>query len=196
MCDNEPQFTSEEMNEFRQSYGFVHDTSNPITISQMAWLRGQYRQWNVYWYGISPAELLMGCWICTEVPQVKSLFVPSWAHLKNFRKQTRSTRHNKALLRLSSSSQTSTTISRGRQVPGHIVQPAITPRSYLVNTPSGQALKYHRDLWVRIEKSADTSVKLEQELLLHILVQLIPQTGLLISSGHSHVCTCQHSFDW
>ena len=36
-------------------------------------------------YGLSPAELLMGRRIRTDVPQVKKNFVPNWSHLKGFR---------------------------------------------------------------------------------------------------------------
>ena len=47
----------------------------------------------------------------------------------------------------------------GRQVPGQIVQPANTPRSYLVNTPSGQVRRNQRDLRVRSKESTDTELE-------------------------------------
>ena len=61
--------------------------------------------------------------------------------------------------------------TRGRQVPGQIVQPANTPTSYMVDVPSGQIHGNHKDLQVRIENRLVPSQKLDQELLLHVLAQ-------------------------
>ena len=36
------------------------------------------------WCGLSPAELLMGRRIGTDVPQLKEQFVPSWGHTRDF----------------------------------------------------------------------------------------------------------------
>ena len=33
---------------------------------------------------LSPAELLMGHRLCTDIPQVKKHFVPNWPHVANF----------------------------------------------------------------------------------------------------------------
>ena len=38
-----------------------------------------------------------------------------------------------------------------RQIPGRIAQPANTPRSYVVDTQSGQVRRNHRDLKVHTE---------------------------------------------
>ena len=66
--------------------------------------------------------------------------------------------------------------TRGKQVLGQIVQPANTPRSYLVDTPSGQVRRNHRDLRVRIEESTDTK----------------PETrpGIITTRSHSGITVC------
>ena len=38
------------------------------------------------WSRLSPAELLMGHGVHTNVPQIKHLFIPKWPYLKNFRR--------------------------------------------------------------------------------------------------------------
>ena len=43
-----------------------------------------YRATPLPWCRLSPAELLMGRRICTDVPQVSNLLVPNWSHLCDF----------------------------------------------------------------------------------------------------------------
>ena len=96
MSYNGPQFVSKEMNEFRQSYGFVHVTSSPHypqsnglaerTVKTVKHLLENsqdihlalltYRATPMPWCGLSSAELLIDHRIHTDVPQVKGLFVP------------------------------------------------------------------------------------------------------------------------
>ena len=93
------------MMEFAETYGFRHVTSSPLypqsngqaeravkTVKQllenstdphMALL--SYRATPLSSCDLSPAELLMGRRIRTDVPQLKKLFVPSWPYLKKFR---------------------------------------------------------------------------------------------------------------
>ena len=47
--------------------------------------------------------------------------------------------------------------SQGKQVPGQITQQAATPRSYLVETPSGEVCHNHSHLRVRTENTAPDS---------------------------------------
>ena len=102
MSGNGPQFVSE----IRQSYGFVHVTSSPYhtqsnglaerTVKTVKHLLensqdihsalSTYRATPMPWCGLSPAELLMGCRVCTDVPQIKHLFIHKWPYLKNFRR--------------------------------------------------------------------------------------------------------------
>ena len=106
VTDNGPQFDSQEMKEFAQTYDFHHITSSSYypqaiglaermvkTVNKlledtadphMALL--SYRATPLPWCGLSPAELLMGRKIRTAVPQVKNNFIPKWEHIRNFRK--------------------------------------------------------------------------------------------------------------
>ena len=106
VTNNGPQFDSQEMKKFAQTYDFQHTTSSPYypqanglaermvkTVKKlledtadpyMALL--SYRATPLPWCGLSPAELLMGRKIRMDVPQLKSNFIPKWEHIRNFRK--------------------------------------------------------------------------------------------------------------
>ena len=43
-----------------------------------------YRATLLPWCGLSPAQLLMGCIIRTDVPQHPTIFQPEWSYLKDF----------------------------------------------------------------------------------------------------------------
>lgn len=107
VSDNGPQFDSREMKEFAESYAFTHTTSSPHypqsnglaeqSVQTAKKLIGSspdpymallsYRATPLPWCGLSPAELLMGRQIRTDVLQIKSHFIPSWPHLKGFREK-------------------------------------------------------------------------------------------------------------
>ena len=96
ISDNGPQFTSAEMRQFAEIYGFYHITSSPNypqangqaeqtvrTIKNllqnandpfMALLNN--RATPLQWCKLSPAELLQGHKKRTDVPQPKSAFIP------------------------------------------------------------------------------------------------------------------------
>ena len=106
VTNNGPQFDSQEMKEFAQTYDFQHTTSSPYypqanglaermvkTVKKllkdtadpyMALL--SYCATPLPWCGLSLAELLMGRKIRMDVPQLKSNFIPKWEHIRNFRK--------------------------------------------------------------------------------------------------------------
>ena len=73
ITDNGPQFKSEEMEEFAQSYGFVHITTSPyypqtngLAERMVKTVKGllehilSYRAMPIPWCALSPAELLIG----------------------------------------------------------------------------------------------------------------------------------------
>ena len=107
-----------------------------------------YRATPLPWCGLSPAELLMGRKIRTDVPQLKSNFIPKWEHIQNFRKldteyrqiqkENYDRRHGVKTLPSLPDDMTVWVDIQGDQVPGRIVQAADTPRSYLVRVPSGE----------------------------------------------------------
>ena len=186
MSDNGPQFDSMTMKAFASEYSFTHTTSSPHypqsnghveravkTVKQllnqstdpyMAML--SYRSTPLPWCGLSPAELLMGRRIRTDVPQISKHFVPEWPYLqsfadkdKEFKSQQKSNydrRHRtKPLPQLPEDSPVWVRTNTN-QVPGHITSTLRTPRSYLVSTPSGQVRRNQIHLAPR---SPDTSVQ-------------------------------------
>ena len=115
VTDNGPQFDSKEMKDFTQAYDFYHVTTSPYypqanglaermvkTVKKLLEYSADaykallsYRATPLPWCGLSPAELLMGRKIRTDVPQVNSSFVPNWRHLENFRTLDKSTNRHK-----------------------------------------------------------------------------------------------------
>ena len=105
VSDNGPQFSSYEMKEFAESYSFTHCTSSPhypqsnreaeravktakgllehSSDPHMALL--SYRTTPLPWCGLSPAELLMGRRLRTDVPEVKGQHIPNWPHVTDFK---------------------------------------------------------------------------------------------------------------
>ena len=92
-------------------------------------------------------ELLMGRKI-TDVPQLKSNFIPKWEHIRNFRKLDTEFRqmqkenydrcHGVKTLPSLPDDMTVWVDIQGDQVSGKIVQTAGTPQSYIVEVPSGE----------------------------------------------------------
>lgn len=187
VSDNGPQYASQEMKEFSQSYGFSHITSSPhypqsngeaeravktakslLEHSPDPYLALlSYRTTPLPWCGLSPAELLMGRRLRTDVPQLKKQLVPCWPHVMNFRsldqkfkasqKRNYDDRHRVRELPSLPDKLPVWVESQGKQVPGQITQQAATPRSYLVETPSGEVRRNRSHLRVRTENTAPDS---------------------------------------
>lgn len=105
ITDNGPQFDSHEMKEFAQAYEFQHTTTSPYfpqsngfaermvkTVKKLLEHTADpyksilsYRATPLPWCGLSPAELLMGRRIRTDIPQVKDNLIPKWKHIQNFK---------------------------------------------------------------------------------------------------------------
>ena len=105
VSDNGPQYASQEFSKFAQEYSFKHTTSSPhfpqsnghaeravktakkllrnTKYPHMALL--SYRSTPLPWCGLSPAELLMGRQIRSNIPQIASALVPQWQYLRHFR---------------------------------------------------------------------------------------------------------------
>ena len=98
VSDNGPQFASQEMTEFADRYCFSHKTSSPyypqsngqaertvkIAVKKLIsdtddpyFALMSCRAMPLPWCGLSPAELLMGSVIRTDVPQVKKYLTVS-----------------------------------------------------------------------------------------------------------------------
>ena len=114
-----------------------------MTLTSLSIL--SYRATPLPWCGLSLAELLMGRRIRTDIPQVKDNLIPKWEHSQNFRQLDEKTRkdnydrhHRVRTLPMLPDKQTVWVETRGHQVPGQVVQTASTPRSYVLQTPSGE----------------------------------------------------------
>ena len=181
ISDNGPQFTSAEMRQFAETYGFCHITSSPYypqangqaertvrTIKNLLQNAKDpylallsYRATPMQWCNLSPAELLQGRRIRTDVPQPKSSFIPQWAHtqhLKELHKEYKCTqskhynkRHRVRSLPLLPNNTPVWVQTENSHVPGTVIQQAPTPRSYIVSTPQGQIRRNRINLRIRQE---------------------------------------------
>ena len=190
--DNGPQYSSREFAEFATSYGFRHTTSSPRypqsngqvermvqTIKRMI-KRSEdphlavlsYRATPHTWCGFSPAELCMGRRIRTTVPQTNSMLVPKWsylnvfkqknAHFKTMQKKQFDRRHR---VKESSPIPDDADVwitSESVPVPGRVVSPGETPRSYVVETPSGQLQRNRSQLNVAPNETSSTELQTPQ----------------------------------
>ena len=109
MSDNGPQYSSREIKEFANTDGFNLVTSSPHyaqsnglaerTIQTVkALLQNSpdpymallsFRATPIPWCSFSPAELLMGRKLRTDIPIAKTLLTPQWSYLPEFRERDR-----------------------------------------------------------------------------------------------------------
>ena len=187
--DNGPQFDSQEMKEFSQSYGFQRVTISPYypqanglaertvkTVKRLIEHSSDpyrallsYRATPIPWCALSPAELLMGWKIRTDIPQSKDKLISEWSHIKNFKsldkrykasqKKRYDQRHRVRSLPLLPEDQPVWVETRGRQVPGRISDTANTPRSYIIETASGQVWRNRTHLRTRSDLQENTSIE-------------------------------------
>ena len=183
ISDNGPQFDSTAMKAFASEYSFTHTTSSPHypqsngqverTVKTVKQLLNQstdpymamlsYRSTPLPWCGFSPAELLMGRRIRTDVPQVSKNFVPQWPYLQSFtnkdkefkaqQKLNYDRRHRTKSLPQFPDDTPVWVRTNDNQIPGRITSASSTPRSYIVSTPSGQVRRNRLHLAPRIPES-------------------------------------------
>jgi hypothetical protein len=125
-----------------------------------------YRATPLPWCQRSPAELLMGRPLRTCIPQIKEQLVPKWSYLVEFRslnqkfkqKQKRDfdKRHRAHSLEDIPEDTRVWITSEGDHVEGRVVSPANSPRSYVVDTPTGVVRRNRQHLNVAPEKSEDS----------------------------------------
>ena len=166
--DNGPQFSSHEFAQFASLYEFSHVTSSPkfpqsnghveravktvkemIQKSQDPYLALlSYRATPLPWCGLSPAELCMGRKIRTPIPQTDKALCPDWKYLATFRernhefKETQGKNFNKRhrarhLPPIPDDTDVWIT-SEDKPIEGKVKCAAGPPRSYVVETPSGE----------------------------------------------------------
>ena len=174
--DNGPQFDSDEFSKFATSYNFSHHTSSPHypqsnglveravrTVKKLQKESADpnlallsYRATPLHWCRLSPAELLMGRMVRTTLPRLQQQFIPNWSYVETFRRQDEELKskqkaafdkRHRATPLTNIPEDTAVFVRTGdRQVPGTVVSSAPAPRSYLVNTPTGQVRRNRRDL--------------------------------------------------
>ena len=168
ISDNGPQYFSQEFMEFARSYNFQHVTSSPLfaqsngqaerTVQTVKRLLKEsldphmalltYRSTPFPWCNLSPAELLMGRSLRANIPLLSTQLIPEWRFLDKFRSNNRAfkdrqkrdyDRHHgvRALPPIPEDSEVWIT-SGDQPAAGTVVSPVNTPRSYAVETPTGQ----------------------------------------------------------
>ena len=116
-----------------------------------------YRATPLPWCDFSPAELLMGRRIRTSLPQTTKQLTPGWPYLAEFhslnhklktREKRDFDRHHrtKELPELPDETAVWVTAGGGEPVRGRVLTQAHTPRSYIVETPSGRVRRNRHHL--------------------------------------------------
>ena len=115
-----------------------------------------YRSTPFPWCKRSPAELLMGRRLRGNIPVLTHQLVPDWSFMDEFcsqhesykKQQKRNYDQRHKVRSLPSIPDNSDVwITSGQQpATGTVIQPADTPRSYIVNTPSGQIRRNRQHL--------------------------------------------------
>lgn len=168
VSDNGPQYASHEFAQFAKEYAFKHTTSSPHfpqsngqaerTVKTVKKLLHDskdpflsllaYRATPLPWCNLSPAELLMGRRIRSNLPLPTETLTPKWPYLEEFQKVNErfkekqkadyDSRHGaRPLPEIPDDTDVWVTTDDNR-ISGRVRGPADTPRSYLVETPSGQ----------------------------------------------------------
>ena len=179
LSDNGPQFSSKKFQDFTTAYCFQHVTSSPHfpqanglvehtvrTVKKL--LQGSkdtflallsYRTTPLPWCHFSPAELLMGRQLKTDVPQIKDHYIPKWPHLNHLKEAHQKYRdaQNKHYNRRhrvrtlpTLPDDTAVWVQHGNsQEPGNILRSASTPRSYIVSMLRGEVRRNRIHLRLR-----------------------------------------------
>ena len=166
--DNGPQFVSQEFTEFSSDYQFTHITSSPHFSSSNGQAERtvqpikrlikdaddpfavllSYRVTPLPWCSLSPAQLLMGRKLRSCLPQTIESLTPQWSYLQEFRdanekfkdSQRRHYDHQhrvRSLPEIPDYTDVWVT-TNDNNIPGRTVRMADTPRSYIVQTPTGE----------------------------------------------------------
>ena len=166
--DNGPQFASLEFTQFAEMYDFHHATSSPLfpqsngqaermvqTVKKLLKEAKDphlslltYRTTPFPWCNLSPAELLMGRHLRGNIPLLHCQLIPEWKFLDEFQSNNRAfkdrqkrdyDRRHRARNLSPIPDDSEVWITSGDQpVTGVVITPEDAPRSYVVETPSGQ----------------------------------------------------------
>ena len=176
VSDNGPQYAAQEFSEFAKAYNFNHITSSPLfpqsngqaerTVQTVKKLLKEspdpymalltYRSTPFPWCNLCPAELLMGRRVRTNLPLLSDQLVPEWKFMDGFKSSNRAfkeqqksnydRRHRTQTLPPIPADSDVWITSGYQPQPAVVVTPAATPRSYVVETPSGQVRRNRQHL--------------------------------------------------
>ena len=179
ISDNGPQYSSQEFADFATAYSFSHITSSPHypqsnghTERAVKTVKGllkdsedlylsllSYRTTPLPWCDRSPAELLMGRRIRSDLPQSTKTLVPQWPYLQEFKTRNQQFKSKQKVIMTSRHQvrelpeildDTEVWITtNGQPTTGRTIAPADTPRSYIVQTPSGDIRRNRSQLNIR-----------------------------------------------
>ena len=117
-----------------------------------------YRATPLPWCNLSPAELLMGRCLRTMVPQTDKALIPKWTFLPEFKGLNREFKdrqkrdfdqaHKVQELPPIPDDQDVWISTEGDPKPGTVISAADTPRSYIVETPTGEVQRNRSQLRV------------------------------------------------
>ena len=174
--DNGPQFDSQEMSAFASSYGFQLKTSSPHypqsngqaerairTVKRLLKKSSDphmalliYRSTPLNWCGYSPAELLMGRRLRSNLPLVREQLAPGWPYPSEFRRKDQEykrkqklnydSRHRVRFLPCLPDNSPVYIRTKDKQVTGKVTTSTPEPRSYTVVTPNGQVRRNRHHL--------------------------------------------------
>ena len=192
MSDNGPQFASELFANFTRDYGFTHVTSSPRypqsngqverTVQTVKRLLKDsedpymavltYRTTPFPWCKKSPAELLMGRRLRDNISVLPTSLIPQWSYLDDFREKNKrfkelqkrnyDRQHGTRDLSLIPDDSEVWIRTEGQTTSGTVIRPGDAPRSYLVDTPTGQIRRNRQHLNV-VPPPSETSTSPDQE---------------------------------
>ena len=172
--DNGPQYSSQEFAAFSTAYNFKHATSSPLypqsngqaermvqTVKKILRQSNDihkgllvYRSTPMPWCNLSPAELSMGQRLRTQLPCTD--LIPQWPYLEEFREKNESfkkkqerdynRRHRVCEVPSLPDNAAVWVTSGNRPISGRVITAANTPRSYLVETPTGRIRRNQQHL--------------------------------------------------
>ena len=140
---------------------------------------------------LSPAELSMGRRLRTSVPQTDKMLIPQWSYLKTFRELNRNQkskqkenfdlRHRaKDLPAIPDDTEVWITTDSG-PVSGRVISPTDRPRSYVVETPSGQIERNQSQLTVALRENLETNHQPQTETETSRRIMMRSRTGTAIN---------------
>ena len=166
--DNGPQYASNEFRNFAKAYDFSHVTSSPLfpqnngqakrTVKTIKTLLKEssdpdmalpmHRTTPFPWCNLSPAELLMGRRLSANLPLLTAQLIHQWKYLSDFKsknserqKRDFDRRHGVRNLPPIQPGSEVWVITGGDPESGTVITPANTPRSYVVETPTGREVR-------------------------------------------------------